>query len=299
MSDAGTALLGDCAPILITDSSCDLPSALVAELGLEVVNLRFTIDGDEFTDDFGATMSHAEFYGRMRRGSDPTTAAVPLADYLETFTRCAESGRPALLIGLAGTLSSTYEAALTAAAMVADSHPDSDIRVVESINASAALGLLVLEAARLAGAGAGIDELEDWVLEARTRVNGYFTLETLEHLRRGGRISGLVAHAGTMLDVRPVLRIDGRGALVLAGQSRGRRRSMRSLVDAIEQRVVAAEGQTAVIAHGDAAEDAELLRELLVARVPFADTLVTELGPVMAAHAGPGMLAIACFGKER
>jgi len=173
--------------------SCALPGPVVADLGVEVVNLRFHMDGQEFTDDLGASMSHSEFYARVRAGSDPTTAAVPIAEYLETFTRCAETGRPALLLGLAGALSSTYEAALTAAEMVADSHPGSDIRVVDSACASAALGLLVMEAARLVETGIGIDALEDWALSARERVNGYFTLETLEHLRRGGRIPDVVA----------------------------------------------------------------------------------------------------------
>jgi len=102
-----------------------------------------------------------------------------------------------------------------------------------------------------------------------------------------------------MLALGPGLRIDSRGALVLAGQTRGRRRSMKALVDVIEQRVTEAEGQTAIIAHGDSPEDAEALRVMLAERVPFAGTLVTELGPVIASHAGPGMLAIACFGQGR
>lgn len=299
MSGTGATRRGGDTPVLITDSSCDLPSALVAEVGLEVVHLRFTLDGEQFTDDFGATMPPAEFYARLRAGSFPTTTAVPVADYLEVFTRCAESRRSALLLGLTGTLSSTHEAALVAAAMVAASHPGSDIRVVDSFSASAALGLLVLEAARLIEAGTGIDELERWALEARTRVNGYFVLETLEFLRHGGRIPDLVAYAGAKLDVRPVLRLDGRGAIVLAGQARGRHKSMKALVDAIERRVVEPERQTALIAHGDAVADAEALQRMLRERVPFADTRITGLGPVMAAHAGPGMLAIACFGQPR
>jgi DegV family protein with EDD domain len=266
---------------------------------VELVALRFTIDGQEYADDLGVTVPHAEFYRRMRGGAHPTTAAVPLADYLDVFTRCAATGRPALLLGLAERLSSSHEAALTAARMVNTGRPGADIRVVDTMNASAALGYLVLEAADRIAEGYDIDELERWAFESRRRVNGYFTVDTLEHLRRGGRIPDIVAYAGTMLDVRPVLRIDGKGALVLTGQARGRRKSMKVLVDVAEQRALDPGSHRVIIAHGHAEEDAETLRELLLARVPFKEVIVTELGPVIAAHAGPGMLAVAMHGTTR
>jgi DegV family protein with EDD domain len=286
-------------PVLITDSSCDLPAPVFEQLGVELLELRFTIDGQEYADDLGTTMPHAEFYARLRAGATPTTAAVPLAEYVEAFTRCAEAGRPALLLGLTAALSSSHEAALTAARMVNEEYSGADIRVVDSVAASAALGFLVLEAAERIAEGYDIDALERWALEARLRVNGYFALETLEHLRRGGRIPDVVAYAGAMLDLRPVLRIDPHGALMPAGQGRGRRKSIKALVDIVEQRVVDSGSQRVVIAHGDALEDAETLQELLLARVPFKDVLVTELGPVIATHVGPGMLAVVCCGKTR
>jgi DegV family protein with EDD domain len=272
---------------------------MLETLGLELVSFRFTIDGEEYVDDLGMTMSHAEFYGRMRAGAHPTTAAVPMADYLEVFTRCAESGRPAIMLGLASHLSSAHEAALGAAEMVRGWHPGADIRVPDTINASATLGFLVLEAAERIAAGMGIDELERWVLQERCRINGYFTVDTLEHLRRGGRIPNIVAYAGTMLDVRPILRIDGKGALVLVGQSRGRRKSIKALADVAVQRAEEASSHRVFIAHGDALEDAEALREMVLERLPFAEATITELGPVMAAHAGPGMLAVVFWGKGR
>lgn len=293
MSDAART------PLVITDSSCDLPAAMVAEFGFEVLKLRFTLDGEEYADDLGATMPAADFYARVRAGALPTTAAVPLAEYIEVFTRAAEAGRPAILLGLSSALSSTYEAALSAARMVTESHPGADLRVVDSRNASAALGFFLCELAGQIREGADIDAVERWVLDNRLRVNGYFTLETLEHLRRGGRIHDLVAQAGTMLDIRPVLRIDADGELVFAGQARGRRKSMKSLVDIVAQRAVCPETQTVLIGHGDAAGDAEALREQLLARVPFRDVIVTELGPVIGTHVGPGMLALVCWGPDR
>jgi len=287
------------APLLITDSSCDLPRDLVGRLGVEMLNLRFRFGDDEHVDDLGETMPHERFYGLMREGATPTTAAVPLSEYVETFESAVAQGRPVLLLGLSSALSSTYETALTARDMVVADHPGADIRVIDSLNASAALGFLLFEAARVLEQGAGFDTLTGWALAARTRVNGYFTLESLEHLRRGGRISDALAFAGTMLDVRPVLRIDGTGELVFAGQTRGRRKSMKALVDIAAQRVVDPEGQTAFVAHGDALEDAHALRDRLLARLDFADVIVAEIGPVIGSHVGPGMLAVVFSGAER
>jgi DegV family protein with EDD domain len=286
-------------PVLITDSCCDLPPALLDKIGVEVLHLRYLIGDEEHIDDLGATMSYEHFYDLMRDGATPTTSAIPLGEYVEAFERAAVAGRPVLLIGLSSALSSTFETARTARDMVVAKHPGADIRVIDSLNASTALGLLVFEAANRLAAGADIDGLEGWALDARTRVNGYFTLESLEHLRRGGRISDAMAFAGTMLDVRPVLRIDAHGELVFAGQARGRRKSMSALVDVIAKRVVDPETQTVFVAHGDAEADAVALVASLAERVPFCEVRVTELGPVIGSHVGPGMLAIVCWGKDR
>jgi DegV family protein with EDD domain len=235
----------------------------------------------------------------MREGATPTTAAVPLGEYVHAFEAAVANDRPVLLLGLSSALSSSHEASLTARDMVMAANPAADIRVVDSLSASAALGSLVFEAASVLARGADIDELTAWAIRARTRVNGYFTLESLEHLARGGRIHDAVAFAGAMLDVRAMLRIDARGQLVLAGQARGRRKSMRGLVDMAAARVIDPQGQTAFIAHGDAPEDAETLRDMLLERVGFGTSIITEIGPVIGSHVGPGMLAVVFAGNER
>lgn len=286
-------------PVIITDSSCDLPAQLFDTLGADLVKLHFTIDGTDYADDFGRSMPHADFYRLLRAGAMPTTTAVPIADYIDAFTRAAEEGRPAILLGLAAALSSSHEASLTAAQMVMDGMPGADIRVVDTLNASAALGFFVYEAARRVADGLDIDTLEAWALAARHRVNGYFTVESLEHLRRGGRISDVVAFAGSVLDLRPVIRLDERGGLVPAGQARGRRKSMKALADIVAQRAEEPEHRTVFIAHGDAPDDAAALEEMVLERAPFCEVVVCELGPVIASHAGPGMLAVVFEGPER
>jgi DegV family protein with EDD domain len=290
---------GDRRPVVITDSCCDLPDADIERLGLVVPPYPVVLDGVEALDAEGRPLSHAAFYDRVRGGAAPSTAAIPIPAYAEAFRTAAGAGRPALLVGLSGHLSGTFDRALAARDQVLEELPGADIRVIESLNASVALGVLVAETATRVADGGSADDVEAWLLPARTRVNGYFTLDTLEHLRLGGRISDVAAMAGTVLDIKPVLRIDRNGGLVIGEKVRGRRKSIKALVETAARRAVDPEGQAVYVGHGDAAEEAEELREMLLERVPFGRVTVTEVGPVIGSHVGPGMLAVGFVGRER
>ncbi|MDO8916241.1 MAG: DegV family protein [Coriobacteriia bacterium] len=284
-------------PLLITDSCCDLSTDLLAGRGITVLDYPVILDGVEQVDAAGRPVSHALFYERVRAGAAPSTAAIPIPTYTEAFRAGASVGRPVILLGLSSALSGTFERALMARDIVLAEYPGADIRVIESLNASVALGLLVLEAADRIEAGASVDELAAWLDPARVTVNAYFTLETLEHLRRGGRISDMAAVAGTMLDIKPVLRIDETGALVISEKLRGRRKSMAMLADILARRVDG--GRRILVGHGDSPEDAERLAGMVRERAGDADVIVTEVGPVIGSHVGPGMLAVAFLGAER
>lgn len=264
-----------------------------------VLDYPIVLDGEEALDARGRPLTHAAFYGRVRAGATPSTAAIPIPVYASAFRSAAEQGRPAVLVGLSAALSGTFDRALTARDLVLEDVPDAEIHAIESLNASIALGVLMLEAARRVRDGLDTAGLLAWLEPARTSVNGYFTLEMLEHLRLGGRISDVAAMAGMVLDIKPVLRIDGHGGLVIAEKLRGRRKSMKALADVVEKRVVDPSAQTVLIGHGDAPEEAETLRELVMARVPFRDAITTEVGPVIGSHVGPGMLAVAFIGRAR
>ena len=284
-------------PLLITDSCCDLPAALLAERDIVTLDYPVVLDGVEQVDESGRPVSHALFYGRVRAGAAPSTAAIAIPSYAEAFRAGAAQGRPVVLLGLSSALSGTFDRALMARDLVLEEYPEADIRVIESLNASVALGLLVLEAADHISAGAAIDELVAWLEPARSTVNAYFTLETLEHLRRGGRISDVAAAAGTMLDIKPVLRIDGIGALVISEKLRGRRKSMAALADILQRRIDG--GRRVLVGHGDSPEDGARLAEMVRERAGAAEVVVTEVGPVIGSHVGPGMLAVAFIGTER
>ncbi|MDR3686412.1 MAG: DegV family protein [Coriobacteriia bacterium] len=285
--------------VLVTDSCCDLTREVADAMQIAVLEFPFTLDGEQYFDDLGASMPHAQFYARMREGSAPTTAQVPMSAYLEAYRSAAESGTPLLLLSFSSGLSGTYDAAVIARDAVLAEFTDADIRVVDTLAASAQQGLLVLEAARRREAGAGIDELEAWVLGNTQCLNVYFTIESLEALRRGGRVADWAAAAGTMLDVKPILRVNGRGELVVDRTVRGRKKSLRALAEIFAKRAVDTAARTVVIAHADAEGDAAALEVLLRGSCEIGEVLTFDLGPVIGSHTGPGMVAAVFWGPER
>lgn len=283
-------------PVLLTDTCSDLPAALVEELGLEVVKFPYVLDGVEHIDDFGRDQSHADFYAAMRAGHHPTTTQIPRQAFAEAFRTHAEAGEPLLYLGFSSALSGTFDAAWTVREEVMADFPDADIRLVDTKAASVAQGLLVYEAAKQWRAGRTLDEIEAWVASERPRLNGWFTIDDLETLKRGGRLPGAVAAAGTLLDVKPILHVTADGQLGLKRSVRGRQKSMRALADTIAERGEAVDAQTIVLGHGDAGDDLERLREMVAERVDAAEVITMEVGPVIGTHTGPGMLAVVFWG---
>lgn len=282
---------------LYTDSCCDLPHDIVERLGVSVLSFPYVMDGVEHLDDLGRSLSPRAFYDAMRGGSQPTTAQVPLPAYLDAFTAAAEAGEPIVFASFSSALSGTHGSALVARDAVLAEHPDAEIHVIDTRCASAVEGLVVHEAARKRDAGLSAGELAEWLTVSRTRAHGAFTLESLEHLRRGGRISDVAAVAGAMLDVRPVLRINAAGELVIDRAVRGRKKSVRAILDRFDE-LSDPGAATAIVAHGDAPDEAAALEDALRERTA-AEIVRCDVGPVVGSHTGPGMLAVVFWGAER
>ncbi len=286
-------------PVLIIDSCSDLPVELVEELGAEVLNFPYTLSGEEHLDDFGRGQSHADFYAAMRGGDHPTTAQIPRQAFLDAFRAHAEAGEPVLYLGFSSALSGTFDVAWLARQDVLAEYPEAEIRLVDTKAAAVAEGLLVYEAALRWRDGMPLEEIEAWVLAERPRLNGWFIVDDLETLRRGGRLPGAVAAAGSLLDVKPLLHVTNEGKLEVKKSIRGRQKSMRALADLVAERAVDPGTQTIAVAHGDCADDAARLCELIAERVQVADIITMEVGPVIGTHTGPGMLAVVFWGEPQ
>ncbi len=284
--------------MLIIDSCSDLTAEIVASLDVYELHFPFTIAGQDREDDFGRTFPHRSFYDAMRAGGEPTTAQIPRAALLEAFRSAAREGRTAIYLGFTSGLSGTFDSAYLIREAVLEEFPDADIRVLDTLSASIAEGLVVYEAARMLAEGASADELVAWAETARMRANGYFTLDNLESLKRGGRISDAAAVAGAMLDIKPILLLDREGKLSLKRSVRGRKKSLSALIDIMAERIELPVG-TVIVGHADAPEDAEKVRAMVEERFSPSEVLFLEIGPVIGAHVGPGMVAVSFWGDER
>lgn len=283
--------------VLIADSCCDLPLELLKTREIEGLSFPYMMGDEQMLDDFQATMSHVEFYQRMREGASPTTAQITMPTYVEAFSAHAAHGEAVLHFTLSSALSGTFNTALLARQAVLNEYPGARIEVIDSLSASIADGGLVLALADRLDAGDTVDEVLEWFRANRPRLNGHFTVDSLEHLRRGGRISDVAAAAGTLLDIKPLLFLDQLGRLEVGARVRGRRKSIKAIAEMVAANIEDAASQTIIIGHGDATEDAALLRAAIAERVEPAGFLDTEIGPVIGSHTGPGMIAAAFWGR--
>ncbi len=269
---------------VVTDSSCDLPQELADELGIAIVPLTVRFGAEEFVDRLDLTA--AEFWARCDASPTlPETAAPSPGAFEEAFRAAAADGHDGVVaILLSGGLSATVQAAQLAAEAVAETIP---VRVIDSLQASAAVGALALNAARWAAADGKLDEIADAAVEEAKRTRLYATFDTLEYLRKGGRIGRAQAFFGSMLSMKPVIELVN-GVVEAESRQRTRSRSVRHLADKVRE---AGPVEHVIVLHADAPDHEDLLA-MLGEFVPRESILVTKIGAVIGTHAGPRAMGV-------
>ena len=286
--------------MILTDSSADLTAELVAELGVEVIPLSFTMeDKTYFNYPDNRDIDPADFYARLRGGAMATTAAVNVADYTEAIEPILKEGKDVLVLAFSSGLSATCHSAQIAAGELMEQYPDRKVYVVDTLCASLGQGLLVWYAASLKKQGKTMEEVRDWTEEHKLNLCHWFTVDDLHFLKRGGRISAATAVLGTMLSIKPVMHVDNEGHLIKVGTARGRNASLKALVDHMEQTVLDLKDQAIFISHGDCLADAQKVADDVKARFGVESIIINYVGPVIGAHSGPGTVALFFMGSER
>ncbi len=273
---------------IVTDSSCDLPASVVQRLGIAVVPCNVHFGSESLRD--GVDIQPAQFYARLAGGGvHPTTSQPSVGQFAEVFQRLVGEGHDVLAIVLSSKLSGTYNGALQARQ---ETGAASRIAVVDSLQVSLALGLLVQEAARMAQGGAGLDAVAAMVQRETASVRCYFSVDTLRYLVRGGRASHLQGFFGALLDIKPVLVLRD-GEIHPLDRVRSRRRVLERLREiAAAYQEVRALG----VVHSASPEDAEALARHCRDLFPNVESLVSEFTPVLGVHVGPGALGLAIWG---
>lgn len=269
---------------IVTDSSCDLPPALVGQYGLEVVPLTIRFGSDEYVD--GRDLEPGDFWKKLRSSDQlPETAAPSAGSFLQAFQALFDAGATGIVaLTLSGQLSGTYQSAVIAAEQLG--YP---IRVLDSRTVSMGLGLPVLAAARAASAGGDLAAVVAAAVDAADGTHVLAALQTLEFLKRGGRIGGAQALVGSLLDIKPLIAVED-GVVNAAGRVRTRSKAKHALSVHVRDR--ADRIVEVAVLHGDAA-DVEPFVESIADVLPGRTPIVAQLGPVVGTHSGPGTLGVA------
>ena len=286
--------------VMLTDSSADLSAQMVQQADVEVIPLSFNIQGRTYHNyPDNREMDPALFYDMLRAGELATTAAVNVGEYVQAIEPFLEQGRDVLVMAFSSGLSGTYNSSRLAVEELQEKYPQRKIYTVDTLCASLGQGLLVWLAAQQRKEGKSIEEVRDWVEANKLSLCHQFTVDDLHFLKRGGRISATTAVVGSMLQIKPVLHVDDEGHLINIGKARGRHASLKALVDKMEQTAIDPKDQTVFISHGDCLEDAQLVAQMVKDRFGVEHIYLNYVGPVIGAHAGPGVLALFYVGVER
>lgn len=286
--------------VLFTDSSCDLPAALAEEMQLHVLPLSVHLDGDSYKNYLDEReISYRDFYARIPTTKEIKTNAVNQQDFIDAMEPVLRAGADVLYVGFSSGLSGTYSAGALAAQELQEKYPDRKIYAVDSLCASLGQGMLLHLAWKRQHAGATIDELRAYLEETKLHLCHWFTVNDLFHLKRGGRVSATTALIGTMLSIKPVMHMDDEGHLAVVSKARGRKASLKQLVEEMKKTAIEPETQEIFICHGDALAEAEALGESIRRELQVKNVIINYVGPVIGAHTGPGVISIFFLGTKR
>ncbi len=286
--------------IIFTDSCADLHHETYQELEIAMLPLSYLTEEktyENLSDE--SNIKFAEVYDKLRNGANIKTSAVNVDQFTTAFRPYLEQGTDILYLGFSSGLSGTYSAGHIAAQELAEEFPDRKILTVDTLCAALGQGLLVYLVAKKRMEGATIEEAAAYAEELKPRLAHWFTVDDLFFLKRGGRLSGATALIGSALGIKPVLHVDDEGHLIKVSTVRGRKNSLQELANIMKESAIKPEEQTAFIGHGDCEEDAKLLAQMLKDTCGVKDVVIGYVGPVIGAHAGPGVIALFYLATNR
>jgi DegV family protein with EDD domain len=280
-----------------TSSTSDLPAEYIEKHNIQILKYNYTIDHSEHKD---GDMDAKTFFDLEREGIMPTTSQLTPEEVTVLFDVILGGGHDLLHIEFSSGLSGSYNSVKIVAEEMKQKYPQRKLFVVDSLCASLGLGLLVDYAVRMRDAGKPIDETAKWVEANKLSLNHWFTVDSLSHLHRGGRVTGATAFVGSLLHIKPVLNVDYEGHLIPREKEQGRKRALKCLIEKMAEYVYKPEGQRIFISHGDDLEAAQKVAEMVKEKFPMiSDIMIGTLGAVIGAHAGPGTIALFFMGKTR
>lgn len=286
--------------VILTDITCDLSEEQLKRIRVTALPLHVIIDEVDYTHyaDY-RNISLEDFLIKLKTCNEIKTSQLDAEITEKTMRTILEDDKDIIYISFSSALSGTYSTGKLVAESLLEKYPKTRIRVVDSLSASGGLGMLVLLAARKKEAGMGIDELASWVEEKRNHVGHWFTADDLQHLKKGGRISGPASFVGGLLKIKPILHMNSEGKLVPHSKAAGRKKAIDALIDKMHKHGNGNKFDIVFISHSGPEEDAILLKEKIEANFKVDEILIEHIDPVIAAHVGYGGLALFFESKEK
>lgn len=284
-------------------STADLPAQFYEKTGISYAKFHFSMNGVEYDDDLGLSISPEEFYQQIRQGALPVTSQVNVQQYEDLFEPILRSGKDLIHLTLSSGISGSIGSARIAARELSERYPNRRIQIIDSLAAASGYGLLVEEAYCRQQEGMSFDQLVSWIEENKLKLHHWFFSTDLTHFRQGGRISASSAFFGNMLNICPLMNVNSQGKLVPREKIRGKKRVMGQMLRQMElhaQEGLAYKGRC-FICHSDCASDARELAAMVEQAFPSLDGPVEifPIGTVIGSHTGPGTVALFFWGDER
>lgn len=286
---------------LTCDSTADLPLSYLKERDIAYVPFQFEINGENFLDDLGQSMSYEDFYQKIRDGAMPTTSQVNVQQYIDFFDPMLKEGQAILHVGFSSGLSGSHGSSMVARSELLERYPEATLLIIDSLGASLGYGMLVDQAADLRDKGMAIEDAFLKLDQDKLKIHHWLFTTDLTHLKRGGRLSGAAAAIGGLLNICPLMNITREGKLVPQEKVRGKKKVIEQIVKKLEEYAGPDYSGKVFLTHSDALETARAVIELIEERFPnIQKPIMTEwIGTVIGSHTGPGTVALFFVGDER
>ncbi|MEQ7219119.1 DegV family protein [Vagococcus fluvialis] len=284
---------------LLVDSCCDLPFDYLKENNIELVSMIINLNYKEYVDDLGKTFDYNWFMDQLKLGEMPSTSQINIGAYSEVFKKYINSEIPLLYVAFSSELSGSQRNAYSALRLLEEENESVNIKIIDSKAASLGEGLLVKEMIKQRADGKTIDEAINWLENNINRVHSWVTVNDLNHLERGGRISKTSAAIGSLVKIKPIINVDKNGKLVNVGKTRGRNKSLEKIVSETKRTIENSEEQTLLVAYAGDLEAAEHVKELIEKNIPIKGIELLPMGPTIASHTGYGAIAIFSYGINK
>lgn len=285
--------------VLLCDSNCELWYTRAEELGLDYISMPYYVEEKEYRYDLGKNTDFRAFYDAVRGGAVPKTQALNPEDYKEILTPYFEKGEDVLYVSFSHKMSGTFNYLDVALRELKEKYPERKCTVFNTNGISLGAGIQVEQAALMKKAGASDEEILAFLKEFTDRVAVYFVVDDLMHLKRGGRLSGFAAVAGTLLSLKPVLTFNEEGGLSVLTKVGGRKKAISTLAAHVVEELRDADKYSVYIVDADCKEDGDRLRDLILEKRPEAQIVRQIVGPVIGSHCGPGTLGVIFVADRR